>query len=273
MHPRYSPARLLDVEARRICVIKPSALGDVDPVAAAASRPAQAVSRRARISWVISRPLAPLLEGHPDLDELIIFERRGSWQDWRRLLTQLRNSQFDLVFDLQGLFRTAMMMLATRATLRVGLETAREGAQWGWHLAVPGTGLDVAPLVRYRQVAEALGISEISVDGRIAISRDDSDWAFRELARLGGPALAIHPGARWVTKRWPPERFAAVACKAIRRFGLAPVILGTSEEEAVAQQVEQTIQRFVPNVVVTNLAGRTTLKQLCRRCSNSRRCC
>jgi heptosyltransferase-1 len=262
MHPRYSPARLLDVEARRICVIKPSALGDVIQ-----ALPLLPVLRQrfpgAHISWVISRPLAALLEGHPDLDELIIFERRGSWQDWRRLLTQLRKSQFDLVFDLQGLFRTAMMMLATRAPLRVGLETAREGAQWGWHLAVPGTGLDVAPLVRYRQVAEALGISEISVDARIAISRDDSDWAFRELARLGAPALAIHPGARWVTKRWPPERFAAVACKAIRRFGLAPVILGTSDEEAVAQQVEQTIQRFVPNVAVTNLAGRTTLKQLC----------
>jgi heptosyltransferase I len=262
MDPRYSPARLLEVEAGRICIIKPSALGDVIQ-----SLPLLAVLRKrfpaARISWVISRPLAPLLEGHPDLDELIVFERRGSWHDWRRLLRQLRNSQFDLVFDLQGLFRTAMMMLATRAPLRVGLETAREGAQWGWHVAVPGTGLDVAPLVRYRRVAEALGVSEISLDARLAVGRADSDWAFRELARLNGPALAIHPGARWATKRWPPERFAAVACKAIRRFGLAPVILGTADEEAVAHEVEQTIRRFMPTVVLTNLAGRTTLKQLC----------
>ena len=155
MEQRYTPKHLRQIHARRICVIKPSALGDV-----VQSLPLLPILRKrfpeARISWVINRQLAPLLEGHPDLDELIIFERRGTWTDWRRLLTQLRNSEFDLVFDLQGLFRTGIMMLATRAKLRVGLETAREGAQWGWHFAVPETGLDVAPHMRYRRVAERL---------------------------------------------------------------------------------------------------------------------
>lgn len=261
MDQRYSPTRLLKTDAGRICVIKPSALGDVIQ-----SLPLLPILRKrfpaARISWVISRALAPLLEGHPDLDELIIFERRGTWKDWRRLLTQLRTSEFDLVFDLQGLFRTGIMMLATRAPLRIGLETAREGAQWGWHFAVPDTGLDVAPHVRYRRVADALGLSELRLETRLPIPHADADWAQRELARLKGPALAIHPGARWPTKRWPPERFAAVACKAIRRFGLAPVVLGTADEAALALQVEQTIRRFMPTVAVANLAGRTTLKQL-----------
>jgi heptosyltransferase-1 len=261
MDQRYSPTRLSEIDAGRICVIKPSALGDV-----VQSLPLLPILRKrfpsARISWVISRALAPLLEGHPDLDELIIFERRGTWKDWRRLLTQLRNAEFDLVFDLQGLFRTGIMMLATRARLRVGLETAREGAQWGWHFAVPETGLDVAPHVRYRHVAEALGLPEYSHEANLPVSSADADWAQRELARLKGPALAIHPGARWQTKRWPPERFAAVACKAIRRYGLAPVVLGTSDEEAVAAQVQHTIRGLLPTVELTNLAGRTTLKQL-----------
>lgn len=261
MDQRNSPTRLLEIDAGRICVIKPSALGDV-----VQSLPLLPILKKrfphARISWVISRALAPLLEGHPFLDELIIFERRGTWKDWRRLLTQLRNSEFDLVFDLQGLFRTGIMMLATRARLRVGLETAREGAQWGWHFAVPDTGLDVAPHVRYRHVAEALGLAESPLEAHLPVSTEDAVWAQRELARLNGPALAIHPGARWQTKRWPPERFAAVACKAIRRYGLAPVVLGTGDEEPVARQVEQTIRGLLPNVELMNLAGRTTLKQL-----------
>jgi heptosyltransferase I len=261
MDQRYSPTRLLEIDAGRICVIKPSALGDV-----VQSLPLLPILRKrfpgARISWVISRALAPLLEGHPELDELIIFERRGTWKDWRRLLTQLRNADFDLVFDLQGLFRTGIMMLATRARLRVGLETAREGAQWGWHFAVPDTGLDVAPHVRYRHVAEALGLSDFPLETHLPVSPEDAQWAQRELGCLNGPALAIHPGARWQTKRWPPERFAAVACKAIRRYGLAPVLLGTSDEEAVAQQVERTIRGLMPTVELTNLASRTTLKQL-----------
>src|SRR6202451_3503818 len=168
MEPGISPTRLLDVDARRICIIKPSALGDV-----VQALPLLPVLRErfpaAHISWVISRALSELLEGHPDLDELIVFERRGSWKDWRRLLTQLRTSEFDLVFDLQGLFRTGIMMLATRAPLRVGLETAREGAQWGWHFAVPETGLDVAPHMRYRRVAQALGLANLPLETRIPI--------------------------------------------------------------------------------------------------------
>jgi ADP-heptose:LPS heptosyltransferase len=236
-------ALLLEVDARRICVIKPSALGDVVqalPVLHALRRRFP----RARISWVINRALAPLLEGHPDLDEVIPFNRRGSLSDWGALLTRLRRSRFDLVFDLQGLLRSGLMLMATRASLRVGLESAREGSLWGCHFLIPGTDLSVPAHLRSRRVVEALGLGAFSTPLRLGISRIDREWAQRQLAALEGPALAIHPGASWVTKRWPPERFAAVACKALRRFGISSVVLGTPEEQPIAAQVVQTIRQF-----------------------------
>jgi heptosyltransferase I len=262
-------ALLLEVDARRICVIKPSALGDVVqalPVLPALRRRFP----RARISWVINRTLAPLLEGHPDLDEVIPFERRGSFSDWRALLKRLRRSRFDLVFDLQGLLRSGLMLMATRASLRVGLESAREGSLWGCHFLIPGTDLTVPAHLRSRRVVEALGLSALSTPLRLGISRSDREWAQKQLAALEGPALAIHPGASWVTKRWPPERFAAVACKALRRFGVSSVVLGTPEEQPIAAQVVQTIRQFAPHAALVNLAGQTTLKQLAAVLDQSR---
>ncbi|GIT31462.1 MAG: hypothetical protein Ct9H300mP1_35080 [Planctomycetaceae bacterium] len=60
-----------------------------------------------RVSWVISDPLSELVAGHPLLDEWITYRRRGGWRQWRKLLATLRSRRFDLVFDLQGLLRTA----------------------------------------------------------------------------------------------------------------------------------------------------------------------
>jgi heptosyltransferase-1 len=262
-------ALLLEVDARRICVIKPSALGDV--VQALPVLPA--LRRRfpkARISWVISRSLAPLLEGHPDLDEIIAFERRGSLRDWRKLLTRLRRSRFDLVFDLQGLLRSGLMLLATRASLRVGLESAREGSMWGCHFLIPGTDLSVPAHLRCRHVVDALGLANFSSELRLGISRTEKEWATRQLAPVAGSVLAIHPGASWKTKRWPADRFAAVASKAIRRFGLSPAILGGPEEQPLSAQFVQTLRQLAPHARVVDLTGQTNLKQLAAVLEQSR---
>lgn len=81
-----------------------AALGDV-----VQSLPLLSVLRErfphAEISWVINHEFADLLEGHPLLHELLHFHRRGGATHYLQLLQDLRQRQFDLVFDLQGLMR------------------------------------------------------------------------------------------------------------------------------------------------------------------------
>jgi ADP-heptose:LPS heptosyltransferase len=82
--------------------------------------------------------------------------------------------------------------------------------------------------------------------------------------------LTIHPGASWKTKRWPADRFAAVASKAIRRFGLSPVILGGPEEQPLSAQFVQTLRQLAPHARVIDLTGQTNLKQLAAVLERSR---
>ena len=253
--------RLETLEVRRICVIKPSALGDV--VQAVPLLPVlHERFPNAQIDWVINQELADLLVGHPHLDKLLPFHRRGTARQYLHLLHNLRERQYDLVFDLQGLMRSGLMAAATRAPLRIGLETSREGAGFACHFTIPQTGKATPAFQRYWRIAEELGLGDRSPQTIVQMADRDREWARSELRALNGPILAIHPGARWMTKRWPVEKFAVVANKAMRQYGFSVVILGSKAEMPLAHELQTLLQGFVSRKTVLNLTGQTTLKQL-----------
>ncbi|MFH5805271.1 glycosyltransferase family 9 protein [Alienimonas sp. DA493] len=253
-------SRLARVAAARVCVIKPSALGDV-----VQAMPLLRVLRRrfprAEITWVIASGLSDLVHPHPLVDRVIRFERRGGWRDWRRLLGELRVARFDLVFDLQGLARTGLMTAATGAPVRIGLESAREGASLAVHRTIPDSGRRMPAHARYWRVAEELGLGEQDRSTPIAVSRSDAAFAASVLP-AGRLKMALVPGAKWVTKRWPPEKFARLAVTAFRKTGALPVVVGAPDEVDLCGEVMRTLLRLAPGCGAINLAGGTTLRQL-----------
>src|SRR5262249_58666126 len=134
--PGRSQVSLRDCDARRIALIKPSALGDI-----VHSLPVLTALRHrfphAHITWIVNRGYEPLLRGHRDLDDTLPFDRAATRNGWRRslayyrhFLSELRRRRFDLVIDLQGLLRSGLMAAASGAARRVGFSSAREGAAW-----------------------------------------------------------------------------------------------------------------------------------------------
>src|SRR3954453_2533123 len=120
----------------RILLIKPSAIGDV-----VHALPVLNLLRlrwpEAHVSWLVTPACAGLLERHPQLDEVIRFERKEFGRGWRsprvgvdllRFRRSVRARKFDLVVDLQGLLRSGWFAWVTRAPVRVGPANAREGA-------------------------------------------------------------------------------------------------------------------------------------------------
>ena len=264
MFRRINASDLSQLQPKRICLIKPSALGDV-----VQTLPLLPVLKQrfpaAKITWVINRELRDLVEGHPDLHESIPFDRRGGWSTWARLLKSLRQRHFDVVFDLQGLLRTGVMTAATGAPVRVGLQTAREGSGYTLNCTIPDTARDVPAHARYWRLAESLGLGDAPRQSFIATTVADQAWVDRLLDELSGPVFAIHPGARWETKRWPVEKFADLMTRAQRSWYGSLFILGSQAERPDAERLEQLLaERLGPNpsMPIVNLAGQSTLKQL-----------
>jgi ADP-heptose:LPS heptosyltransferase len=261
------PATFAHLDARRICIIKPSAFGNV-----VQSLPILGALRQrfphASIAWVIRQDLVDLVAGHPELDEWLTFDRRGGIWSFLTLLRQLRARRFDLVIDLQGLVRTALMTLATQARVRIGLETGREGASLACNVMISRSGWDVPARDRYWRVAEDLGAGEAERRARIPVARSDHEWAASLVAPLPRPIIAVHPGAMWPTKRCPPDVFAAALHRAHQQFGGSTVIVGAGQDHGPVavlwkQLVSTDSNSGTPSAAAwLNVTGQTTPKQL-----------
>ncbi len=253
-----------DLDAPRIALLKPSALGDIVhslPVLTALRRRFP----RAHIAWVVNRAYESLLAGHPDLDETISFDRsaaRAGWwmaaRSWLHFLRELRRRRFDLVVDLQGLLRTGVIARVSGAPRRLGLSGAREGAAWFYTdvVAMPQPRAMHA-VDRYWLVAEALGAGDVPKRFHVPIPEAARVWAAEQLRGCPRPWLAVGVGSRWLTKRWPAHHFAALTQRALERFGGTAVFVGSGEEAALAQATRQ--QLIGP---ARDLTGRTSLPQL-----------
>jgi lipopolysaccharide heptosyltransferase I len=243
----------------RILIIKPSAIGDV-----VHTLPILNLIRRrwpqAHVAWLVTPTCAGLLDGHPQVDEVIRFERGRFAAGWRspaaaaglfRFARGLRDRRFDLVIDLQGLFRSGWLAMQTRAPVRAGFANAREFAPLFYTHRVPVADGEQHAIDRYLTVAEALGCGRAPVEFRFAT--DDADRQ-AVATRLPGaePYAVLLPGTNWATKRWPVEHFAATVRPLRERFGLRSVAAGGPGDTALAAQM--------PGVL--DLTGRTNLRQL-----------
>jgi heptosyltransferase-2 len=203
-----------------ILVIRYSAMGDV-VLATSILEPLRARFPGARIEWVTDALYAPLLEGLPELAAVHRLAREGP-NAALPLAARLRG-RFDVVIDLQNKVRSAVVARAA-APLRTAFKrrTALRAL-----LSVFGAD---PPLVRAHQTqlyGEALASLGVSGPGPLKISLSPQARALAADALQGveAPAVALAPGARWATKRWPAERFAAVA-DALHAEGVRIVLCG-----------------------------------------------
>ncbi len=246
---------LKQIDAKRIALLKPSALGDI-----VHSLPVLRALRlrfpAAEITWVVNRSYAGLLDHQPDLTNVLIFDRHRPLRAIAFLARELIRRRFDLVIDLQGLFRTGLMAAATLAPRRVGLASAREISRLAYTDVVPvPPGLHAVD--RYWQIAEALGVGHLPMEFRLNIAAEQRDWAKSILAELPRPWIVLAAGSRWYTKRWPAAHFAALTNHCRRKYGGSAILIGTVDEVPLSRAVGQRLDG--PTL---DLTGQTSLPQL-----------
>jgi len=238
-----------------IALVKLSSLGDVVHALPAAAA-LRARLPGARVVWIVERHEAAILRGNPAVDEVLPADTRG----WRRARTpvgaaaalggvaelrrHLRDARFDVAIDLQGLVKSGLLTAATRAPLRIGFSAAhcRE------RLNALFTNRRVSPPAAARHVVEQclallepLGVSASPVEFPLPLDLGAQARIDEFLKRVGLKArsrlVVVNPGAGRPDKRWPAERFAAVAGRLTAEAGASVLVVWGPNELTLAEAV------------------------------------
>ncbi|MSR65149.1 MAG: glycosyltransferase family 9 protein [Verrucomicrobiae bacterium] len=257
----------------KVLLIKPSSLGDV-----VHALPTAHLLRRnfpdAFIAWLVNDSLVGLLKNCPAINALIPFHRErwgkvNRFPEFLQFLGKLREQQFDMVIDLQGLFRSGVIARGSGAVRRIGLSDAREGALFFCNETVTIPSDCTHAVDRYVKSIEHLGFSSDAVEFPFGESAEDKaavDEFLRGRGAANAPLIAISPSARWENKRWPAESFADLVRELTGQWKPHRVVLiGGSVE---ASYLESIAQQSGASPVI--MAGKLTLSQLVellRRCT------
>lgn len=255
----------------RFLIVRLGALGDIIhalPVAAALREAFPA----ARIDWLVSERHRAILDYVPVIDRRVVLERRRearassgatatSWRAVAQAIAELRQADYDVAFDLQGLLKSSILARGSGARRVVGFSVRHLRERWA-HLFYTETiepPTDVHLVDKNLALLAAVGLRDLPKRfplgvgaggaGEAGGAGGTSDFGLSACPaearkREGGTSddafVLINPGAGWPNKRWPPEWFGVIADRLRANHGLASVVLWGPGEEALARTVVES---------------------------------
>ena len=202
-----------------------------------------------------------LLAGLDALDDLVVADAR-SLMGPAKVASRLVSFRFDAALLLPNSFSSAMTVRLAGIPVRLGYDRDGRGLLLTHRLEAPrrpdGRWAPISAVDYYlragRALLEALGTAPEPAAAKplcLAITDAQAAAGLGLLARAGvapgQPYALLNPGGNNPAKRWPVERFAAVAHHLIVRHKLLVLINGSPGERDLTQLIKQAIILGDPN--------------------------
>jgi heptosyltransferase-1 len=243
----------------RLLVVRLSAMGDVIHTLPAAQALRNAFPN-ALIGWLVEERWTELLcapgtprrgarsPGRPLVDWVHVVRLMG----WRKSLFEVptleqiarvwndvRSVKYQVAVDLQGAIRSAVLARMSRAPVIYGARHTRESPATLFYTRQEiARGVHV--IEQNLSLVEALSGTRLPPDA-VQLPRDmaTEQRIHERLAEAGLENLAIiNPGAGWGAKRWPAQRYGAVA-RTLACCGLRSIVNYGPGEDQLAHEAEQ----------------------------------
>ncbi len=239
---------------QRFLIVRLGSLGDIVHTV-----PASAALRDsfpyARIDWVVEERWAPLLEGNPDLNHVILLDR-SSTAGVLRSVERLRAEHYSCALDFQSLYKSALLSRAAGAREVLGFDWsyAREGpASLLYSRRIHPSG---AHKVDHNlSLAESAGAKRGELRFVLPKSREAEEWISDQLGKRGlADFYVISPGGGWRSKCWPAQRFGELHRELAKRYGWQGIVSVGPGEDALAEEVIEAAGDPAPIALSTDLS-------------------
>ena len=242
---------------KKVLIVLHGSIGDVTRALPLASLVRRAFPQ-VFLAWAVEPACLPLVERHPAIDEVILFERAAWWRSVGPFLRAVRSRRFDLVLDLQRHLKSGLISRWSGAPVRVGFHP-RDAKELNWlfnNRHIPPAADGESKLSHYLKFAELLGIEPYPVEWNFSLQPEEEGRVEQMVGGIGAPFAVFCVGARWESKRWRADETAKAAAEIQRLYGLQIVLLGGEGDVPFAREVQRSAAaRFI------DWTGRTTLRE------------
>lgn len=219
----------------RLGVVMMSALGDavhVLPLLDAIKTHAP----RTDVTWILQPAAAALVQGHPHVDDVVLFHRDRGLGAYPEVRRQLATRPFDLVMALQVYFKAGLVTALTRSPIKLGFDRARaRDLNWLFttHRIPPHAPQHVQD--QYFEFLDAMGVPHGEPRWNLAPTDEERAGAAALLDGRPRPVIGMVVGTSKPAKNWPAERYGELAMRLDKELGATVVLLGgTSPVELAA---------------------------------------
>jgi heptosyltransferase-1 len=254
-----------------ILIVKLSHLGDV-----VSSFPFLTALRQlypqARVSWLVEEDMAEILQDHPLIDRLVVASRKtwikdikkGRFQPFmaeiRSFLGDLRGESYDMVIDLQGLFKSGILAFLSGGKRRIAYARTRESSHLFYTERLTPYDPHRRAVLLYLDVAAYLG-AQIDEEGDsylpcFPVNELASSEARQLLGGAKRPRIIINPVSTRDHKIWPGNSWRELIQLLVRDSDAWVVVTGGPADRDFNSGLTQGLTG------VLDLTGQTRLKVL-----------
>lgn len=265
----------------KILIVKTSALGDIIHVFPSIAY-LKGKFPHAQIDWVVEAPFADLVQSHPAINRAIRIKTRAwrqaifkgaSWQEIGECRRQIREEDYDVVFDLQGNIKSALITAQARSKHKVGFgrQTVPEwpNTLFTHHHYNPPSGHNIRDDYLYivSSYFNEKPLPHANETVQLKISPEQHAKVEAILAALPGQRkVMVCPGSAWPNKQMTTEALVDF----LKRLQPTQkchflVLWGSPQEKLMAETICETlaphasVAEKLPLHVLQNLMGRMDL--------------
>ncbi len=225
-----SKIKLPKIEAKKICLVRTSALGDTIHALGLVNGLRYGYPD-AHLTWVLQTLSYDMVKHQENVDQFITFNRKANLGEWLNLVKRLRLDTYDLVIIPQVSVKANLITLVIKAKNKLGFDFKRSKE---FHWLVTNRKIPVAPMRhvqdQFYEFLDYLDIKNYPLEWNLKFTTEEKVWQKSFFSNLKRPVIGFVIASSSREKDWDLNKYAKVIDYVDQKLDIQPMLIGGPSE-------------------------------------------
>ncbi|MCJ7773440.1 MAG: glycosyltransferase family 9 protein [Desulfobacterales bacterium] len=213
-----------------------------------------------KITWLVEPKWVELIDFHPSIDNVIVFNRVWNAFGVIGLYRKLKQQHFDITLDLQRHLKSGFFSFLSRSKRRIGFNR-NDSKELNWifnNEHIDFFGDDLPKFLHYLKFTQHLGLPKPDVIDFGFSEFDPDPYLPDDISSIKKPFISVVIGSSWQSKDWFFEHYVQLISNILASGKYVVVLLGDCSQK----NLSESISAEVNSNKLINMVNKTSLREL-----------